>query len=150
MIYCLIIVLLIAAICDIKYKKIPNWLICIGLTIGLISPWTMCSYKEKIFSIVLIFFVGMWKLMGMGDIKLWTVMAMYIGLIKSCYVMGVAAFLLIFHQLIKNRRETIQVLSLTAKEVFFTKKMHFFEQESYPFSPYICTGFSVLLLIGVI
>ena len=78
MIYCLIIVLLIAAICDIKYKKIPNWLICIGLTIGLISPWTMCSYKEKIFSIVLIFFVGMWKLMGMGDIKLWTVMAMYI------------------------------------------------------------------------
>lgn len=119
MIYCLIIVLLIAAICDIKYKKIPNWLICIGLTIGLISPWTMCSYKEKIFSIVLIFFVGMWKLMGMGDIKLWTVMAMYIGLIKSCYVMGVAAFLLIFHQLIKNRRGKDHVLFKILQKILF-------------------------------
>ena len=147
---CLIIILFIANIWDLEYHKIPNCLIYIGFTIGFVSPWTMCSYKEKIFSIILIFFIGMLKLMGMGDIKLWTVMAMYIGLIKSCYVMGLAAFLLILHQLIRNRKETLKILSLTVKEIFFTRKLHFFEQKSYPFSPYIYTSFFTLAILGVI
>lgn len=44
---CLIIILFIANIWDLEYHKIPNWLIYIGFTIGFVSPWTMCSYKEK-------------------------------------------------------------------------------------------------------
>lgn len=45
--YCMCIILLIATVYDLKYRIIPNWLLCIGGIIGLLSPRTMCSYGEE-------------------------------------------------------------------------------------------------------
>lgn len=64
--YCMCIILLIATVYDLKYRIIPNWLLCIGGIIGFLSPRTMCSYTEKIICIVVIFIIGMFHLMGMG------------------------------------------------------------------------------------
>lgn len=113
--YCMCIILLIATVYDLKYRIIPNWLLCIGGIIGLLSPRTMCSYTEKIICIVVIFIIGMFHLMGMGDVKLWTVMAMYIGLIKSVCIMGIAAVFLILFQLLRNRKETAKLLRISIK-----------------------------------
>lgn len=82
----LFLILVIAAIWDYLYRKIPNWLICIGLIIGWISsPY---SIFERVLSLFILFIIGMFGLMGLGDIKLWMVMAMFLGFIKSCYVIG--------------------------------------------------------------
>ena len=140
--YCMCIILLIATVYDLKYRIIPNWLLCIGGIIGLLSPRTMCSYTEKI--------IGMFHLMGMGDVKLWTVMAMYIGLIKSVCIMGIAAVFLILFQLLRNRRETVKLLTISINDLLLTKKIHYFEQDTYPFSPYIFAGYVFGMIIGII
>ena len=148
--YCMCIILLIATVYDLKYRIIPNWLLCIGGIIGLLSPRTMCSYTEKIICIVVIFIIGMFHLMGMGDVKLWTVMAMYIGLIKSVCIMGIAAVFLILFQLLRNRKETAKVLRISINDLLLTKKIHYFEQDTFPFSPYIFAGYVFGMIIGII
>ena len=146
--YILAVILFVASVCDWKYHKIPNWLFCIGLLIGFISPFSMCSYAEKIISFILLFFVGMLRLMGMGDIKLWTVIAVFIGLKNSLYVLGIAAVLLIFHQLLANGKETMSILIFSLKDILLKKKIEFFEQKGYPFAPYIFASYILLTILG--
>ncbi len=63
--------------------------------------------------------------MGLGDIKLWMVMAMFLGFIKSCYVIGLAALLLILHQFIKNWKNTMNILTISLKDFWLTKRLGF-------------------------
>lgn len=141
----LFIILVIAAIWDYLYRKIPNWLICLGLIIGwLFSP---CSIPERILSLLALFIIGMFGLMGMGDIKLWMVIALFLGFIDSCYVMGLAALLLILHQFIINRKNTLNILTISFKDFWLTKRIKIFDQKSYAFSPYILIGFGILQVI---
>ena len=142
----LFLILVIAAIWDYLYQKIPNWLICIGLIIGLISsPY---SIFERVLSLFILFIIGMFGLMGLGDIKLWMVMAMFLGFIKSCYVIGLAALLLILHQFIKNWKNTMNILTISLKDFWLTKKIRIFDQISYAFSPYILISFVILQVIN--
>ena len=142
----LFLILVIAAIWDYLYQKIPNWLICIGLIIGWISsPY---SIFERVLSLFILFIIGMFGLMGLGDIKLWMVMAMFLGFIKSCNVIGLAALLLILHQFIKNWKNTMNILTISLKDFWLTKKIRIFDQISYAFSPYIFISFVILQVIN--
>lgn len=142
----LFLILVIAAIWDYLYQKIPNWFICIGLIIGWISsPY---SIFERVLSLFILFIIGMFGLMGLGDIKLWMVMAMFLGFIKSCYVIGLAALLLILHQFIKNWKNTMNILTISLKDFWLTKKIRIFDQISYAFSPYILISFVILQVIN--
>ena len=115
----LFLILVIAAIWDYLYRKIPNWLICIGLIIGWISsPY---SIFERVLSL---------------------------GFIKSCYVIGLAALLLILHQFIKNWKNTMNILTISLKDFWLTKKIRIFDQISYAFSPYILISFVILQVIN--
>lgn len=142
----LFLILVIAAIWDYLYRKIPNWLICIGLIIG----WISSSYSifERVLSLFILFIIGMFGLMGLGDIKLWMVMAMFLGFIKSCYVIGLAALLLILHQFIKNWKNTMNILTISLKDFWLTKKIRIFDQISYAFLPYILISFVILQVIN--
>ena len=131
----LFLILVIAAIWDYLYRKIPNWLICIGLIIGWISsPY---SIFERVLSLFILFIIGMFGLM-----------AMFLGFIKSCYVIGLAALLLILHQFIKNWKNTMNILTISLKDFWLTKKIRIFDQISYAFSPYILISFVILQVIN--
>lgn len=142
----LFLILVIAAIWDYLYRKIPNWLICIGLIIGWL--FSTCSIPERILSLLALFIIGMFGLMGMGDIKLWIVIALFLGFIDSCYLMGLAALLLILHQFIKNWKNTMNILTISLKDFWLTKKIRIFDQISYAFSPYILISFVILQVIN--
>lgn len=142
----LFLILVIAAIWDYFYRKIPNWLICLGLIIGWL--FSTCSIPERILSLLALFIIGMFGLMGMGDIKLWMVIALFLGFIDSCYVMGLAALLLILHQFIKNWKNTMNILTISLKDFWLTKKIRIFDQISYAFSPYILISFVILQVIN--
>ena len=142
----LFLILVIAAIWDYFYRKIPNWLICLGLIIGWL--FSTCSIPERILSLLALFIIGMFGLMGMGDIKLWMVIALYLGFIDSCYLMGLAALLLILHQFIKNWKNTMNILTISLKDFWLTKKIRIFDQISYAFSPYILISFVILQVIN--
>lgn len=142
----LFLILVIAAIWDYFYRKIPNWLICHGLIIGWL--FSTCSIPERILSLLALFIIGMFGLMGMGDIKLWIVIALFLGFIDSCYLMGLAALLLILHQFIKNWKNTMNILTISLKDFWLTKKIRIFDQISYAFSPYILISFVILQVIN--
>ncbi len=142
----LFLILVIAAIWDYFYRKIPNWLICLGLIIGWL--FSTCSIPERILSLLALFIIGMFGLMGMGDIKLWMVIALFLGFIDSCYLMGLAALLLILHQFIKNWKNTMNILTISLKDFWLTKKIRIFDQISYAFSPYILISFVILQVIN--
>lgn len=142
----LFLILVIAAIWDYFYRKIPNWLICLGLIIGWL--FSTCSIPERILSLLALFIIGMFGLMGMGDIKLWIVIALFLGFIDSCYLMGLAALLLILHQFIKNWKNTMNILTISLKDFWLTKKIRIFDQISYAFSPYILISSVILQVIN--
>ena len=142
----LFLILVIAAIWDYFYRKIPNWLICLGLIIGWL--FSTCSIPERILSLLALFIIGMFGLMGMGDIKLWIVIALFLGFIDSCYLMGLAALLLILHQFIKSWKNTMNILTISLKDFWLTKKIRIFDQISYAFSPYILISFVILQVIN--
>ena len=118
-------------------------------------PWihnrmviSTCSIPERILSLLALFIIGMFGLMGMGDIKLWIVIALFLGFIDSCYLMGLAALLLILHQFIKNWKNTMNILTISLKDFWLTKKIRIFDQISYAFSPYILISFVILQVIN--
>lgn len=66
------IVAVIAAVCDCKTRKIPNWLTFSAVSIGVIATFLQ-GWREGLSLLVvlsILFFFGMLRLLGMGDLKL--------------------------------------------------------------------------------
>ena len=59
-----------------------------------------------------------------------------------------AALLLILHQFIKNWKNTMNILTISLKDFWLTKKIRIFDQISYAFSPYILISFVILQVIN--
>ena len=124
----LLLVLAIASACDIKTRKIPNGLILTGLVTGvLFSP---VGILTKLFGVLFLFFFGMLHLMGMGDIKLWMVILLYLGFANSCFIVATAALLLILYAIWKNP-------SITKDISVYTKKIGSIEEDGFPFAPFL-------------
>lgn len=83
--------------------------------IGLVS---MDPSTESLFDVflqicvlILLFFIGMLKIMGMGDLKLWMVISCYTGFADSFIIIAVAAALLMVYAWFKNRKESVLILN---------------------------------------
>ncbi|MGN0342210.1 MAG: prepilin peptidase [Roseburia sp.] len=92
--------LLGAAGFDLWSGKIPNWMVALGVGGGVIYRiWEDGIYGlgvavlNMLFPIVLLFLLFLMHAIGAGDIKLFSVIAIWTGIEKSCYVMA-AAFII--------------------------------------------------------
>ena len=129
----LLLVLAIASACDIKTRKIPNGLILTGLVTGvLFSP---VGILTKLFGVLFLFFFGMLHL-GMGDIKLWMVILLYLGFANSCFIVATAALLLILYAIWKNPSITKDI-SVFFQYFLYTKKIGSIEEDGFPFAPFL-------------
>ena len=132
----LFVILLIATLTDLKYREIPNGLtfpsICIGLIIG--YP----SNKEKLLGLILLFLFGMTNLLGMGDLKLLMVIHAFLGFLPSIYILGISALCLIIYVCL-TKKDAFYSIKLTLKQISL-KQFQIFEQESYPFAPFLFLG----------
>ena len=130
----LLLILTIAAACDVKTRMIPNELILCGLITGAIfSP---VGIFTKLFGLLFLFFFGMLHLMGMGDIKLWIVILFYHGFANSCFIVAVAALLLILYAIWKNPSITKDI-SVFFQYFLYTKKIGSIEEDGFPFAPFL-------------
>lgn len=132
----LFVILFIATITDLKYRKIPNILtfpsICIGLFIGYPGD------KEKILGLILLFLFGMTRLLGMGDLKLLMVIHAFLGFLPAVYILGIGAFCLILYACF-TEKEAFHSIKLTLKQLSL-KQFQKFEQVAYPFAPFLFLG----------
>lgn len=137
---------ILAAICDHQKMKIPNALTYPGILLGLLWTGTFQQAGMKLLVLLFLFLFGMLGFMGMGDLKLWMLISMYVPFLTSCYIMITAAVLLMVHQYLRNRRQTTQTMKIAAKDLFYRKRFVPFEQDGFPFAPYMAVATGVFCL----
>lgn len=76
---CLFLFLAVAVITDLKSNRIPNWLLLIGLVVGLLTTEHLIESILGSFLIILIFF-PLFRLgvLGAGDIKCMAMISLYL------------------------------------------------------------------------
>lgn len=145
-----LIILLIATIWDVECRRIPNPLMVIGIVIGLFSDWSLYAFFCKILSLFLIFCIGYFRIMGMGDLKLWMVITSFVGLESSIIILGFAAFYLCIYAFLKNTKEARLILK-HLYYAFQTRQIPLtVEQTGYPFAPFLflsSVGYFLLLFL---
>lgn len=133
----LVIVTFLAAYQDWKHYKIPNELLAIGGAIGFAFSTSLEEVLYKALGIIFLYFFGMLRLMGMGDLKLWMVIVSFIRFTDSCIIIALAALFLIFYALIRDTKEARKVIHLSIWEITHLKKVQAFEQKGYAFAPFV-------------
>lgn len=147
----LLTLLLIASCYDKKTMKIPNWISLTGVITGICLCTSMHQVGYRFIAIVFIFFFGMLGLMGMGDLKLWMMISTLTGFTESCFIVAGAGLTLLIHQVIRNRKMASQTIRLTIFSFIYNRKIIEFEQEGYPFAPYMmlsCTFYSIYFIVS--
>lgn len=147
-------IVLIAGIIDNKTRKIPNALILTGIITATIfdiflMPISLSNMGLKWICVIFLFFLGMLRLMGFGDMKLWMVMSLYYGLLHSSLIIGFAAIIFIFHHFVTDKSAR-RIVFLSVAQIFQKDTFKVIEQKSYPFGPYIAiaTSLYTVLVIG--
>ena len=148
----LLLILLAVACFDIQTHKIPNSICLYSGFLGFL----MCDadpkmYATRIVGILFIFFLGMLRMMGLGDIKLWMAATACIGFLPATYGLGLGAFFFAVFSVLHKPQESISIIKDMFISIFkygrFPKR---WEQPEYPFAPFIFTGTAVLTVLGVI
>lgn len=144
-----LVVAALAAIWDIRTRKIPNFLTFPAMLFGIIYACTMGTEigLERILLLIVLFMIGASNLFGIGDLKL----IMAIGALNGTLCMGItvafAALLIIIWDAITHWREAWIDIKAGCRFIFtlnFDKS--YGTQRSVKFAPYIFAG----LIIGVL
>lgn len=142
--------LLLCVFYDISERKIPNTLLGAGILMGLLSSQSLMELFWKILAIFFLFFFGMLRLMGMGDLKLWMFLNSFVGFQDSCWIIIIAALLLILFGGIKNRTETVLIFRHILISIQLREKPEIIEQTTYAFAPFVLAAAVLYLLKEVI
>lgn len=142
----LFIILLISSYYDIREKRIPNELIVIGLVVGFLFQKSLFDVFLQICVLILLFFIGMLKIMGMGDLKLWMVISCYTGFADSFIIIVVAAALLMVYAWFKNRKESVLILNHIKFSILLKERPKIIEQTAYSFAPFILLAAGLYML----
>ena len=125
----------VAAYCDAREKKIPNWLTFSGMAVGFLFSHSMYEAARKAAGILFLFAFGTFRLMGFGDLKLWMCISCLLGFGDSCIIILGGELFLIGHALME--RTGRRVLWISVRDVIMTGRVRIFEQQGYAFAPYV-------------
>lgn len=128
------------AFIDVKTMKIPNAIVIPFLITGLLSFTDITDLVFKAGSVLFILIIGYTRIMGMGDLKLWMCMAVFMGLLDSIYAIGIAALLFIIFCLVTDYKSSIKTMWLLKNQILYERKIKKFDQKAYPFGPFMAAG----------
>ncbi len=153
-----IIFILASAVWDYFFRKIPNLLILIGIICGVIlNIYYHIPVREWIIRgifLIIIFFFGMKRLIGGGDIKMWMALTIMIGAIYSSFSLAIGSVLLIIFALIKHSKESLPATFISVNSIMMNKKLdtEIKTTKGYPLAVFTAlpvTIFCVMELCGV-
>ena len=155
-----IIFIFTAGITDKKINKIPNFLILIGFIIGFlfnffIDKLSLYDNCLRLIVCIIIFFVGMLRILGGGDIKLWMVLNILIGSIESAIAIMTASVLIILFAVFsdKNNMLKVYVSLLKAKNKDFSVEKGKENEKGYPLALFLIipvVTISILKMVSAI
>lgn len=127
----------IASYFDIKTKRIPNWLCFSSMGIGLLLSRSFTSFTIHIITLLLLFVLSIFHLMGHGDMKLWMAISTYVSFEGTMYIMAIAALSMIVYAICSSPKSSVDVIKTFYYDVIYNKRFCFFEQKDYPFAPFL-------------
>ena len=146
-------VLILAAIWDVKNRRIPNAVTLPAILLGLIltAAFDLKAIPLTFIALILLFFFGALNLMGQGDVKLIMTLTAICSLSVALLSTGIAAILLVAIQLLLHPNETVRNIK-NSFGVLFTMDFKRIDNKgrSVPFAPYILAGFVCLTLCRLI
>lgn len=131
-----------AAITDIKFGKIPNLLLLIGVIIGLLNnfifnPLPVPEHILRTLICIIVFFVGSLHLLGMGDIKLWMTETILLGAMKSTLIVLFAGILSVIVTVTRDK-SAFRTLMATTVDMMQNKSLRKevieMDKRTYPFA----------------
>lgn len=151
--YLLILISFGAAMTDLKTKKIPNFIFVFGMASALlfdllIFPIPVKKILIKGFCIALIFCFGMFRLLGIGDIKLWMILAAYLGFLKSCIAVGIGLVLFIIIHTIGNR-DNQKIMLRAFLQLATEKRIMVSGENGYPLAPCVFIPTLIIAVLSV-
>lgn len=129
-----------AACYDVAYYKIPNILPVAGITWGMLSSASVADAVWKIIAVAALFFLGMLRLMGSGDMKLWMATACIVGFGKSLAVVFISICLLAVYALLVRPQESKGILKAAVYSPDVRSGKTRIEGSAYPFAPFLFLG----------
>lgn len=148
---------LIALFFDLKYQKVPNFLIVIAIIFSFMLNLSHVGLGLKetglglIFGFALFFPLYALKLLGAGDVKLFATVGSFLGINSICYIALytlLAGFFLASLVLIKNKKFLITIK--TAFWGLYTLINPFLKFELPKFETTLKTPFVIAILTGII
>ena len=105
-----LVVSLVSVITDLRWKRIPNWITLPAVLFGMayaffVSPIT---FLGRLLVLVGLFTVGILGVIGLGDLKYLMAIATLNGLLCMIITLAIGSILLLFNELLFNRKETVQ------------------------------------------
>ncbi len=151
------VIVITAAITDLISRKIPNWLILIGLIGGIgINIYEHLTIKEALFRlaiIVVILLLGTLRMLGMGDIKLWIVLTILIGGMYSSMIICIASILLVLFAIAKDGKKALVTAFVSASDVIINKKINKeikeISNKGYPLAVFMVFPTAVFVALGL-
>lgn len=154
MLLSLTLILVVASVWDMKLnKKIPNALIFLGLGLGIsmsafYSGWNGLLSSVGAIIIVQIIFMLFWGAIAAGDIKLFMVIASFLGISETLFI-GLLSFIIagLLFTLLKPKK-TIYSIKSMLYFVFYTVPIKpVSKSQSVAFSPFIFAAFLLTIFI---
>lgn len=138
-----------AAITDLRTSRVPNFLTLPFLPIGLLLcgfPLSPESYNRIVWLIVFFFF-GTFRLMGMGDLKLCMAVIALQGIQKASVMLLAGILILLSYCMVTEKKQTIQMLKDTANFFLHGIKIPHRIDRAYPFALFLAMGFGCTFFI---
>lgn len=95
---------------DIKTRKIPNWLCFSSIAIGLFLSRSFTSFVWHMFTLLFLFALSAFRLMGHGDMKLWMAISTYVNFEGTMYIMIIAAVMMIIYAICTSTKSSFNVI----------------------------------------
>lgn len=143
------ILLLLASINDILYYKVPNKITFPAMIIGLLLcgfPFTVKSYYRLTW-LFIFFFIGMFRIMGMGDLKLCMAVLCLRGPMETAIMMFVGSVLLFIYCLLSDKEETLDFLKSLLNNFLYHTGVLKLSNNVYPFALFLALGYSMNIFL---
>lgn len=144
-----IVILVISAYTDLKYRKVLNIITFPSMMLGLI----LCKFPftgESLYRLLwmLIFFaLGYFRMMGFGDLKLIMAVTALRGIEESSGMLLTGILLLLIYCFFTDRKNTVLMLKDTYSTIFYHTPVLKRSDKEYPLAAFLAVGYAVTFLI---
>lgn len=136
----------VAAVFDFKTSRIPNLLIWPGMAAGFVLVLVFHQpLIPRLIGMAVVFFAGMFRIAGLGDIKLWMMTILYAGVLPFLYILLLACCCLFLYCALTDWENFIQIFRGFFMKLF-THVYYLSPQKGYPFA--VCMFCGCLLYYG--